>query len=124
LQRQTPRQTIRPVGAREERLGANEALFREVNERVAEVAEQFLAGGTPATVNFSCECGDRACTEQIAMTVDEYEAVRAEATQFAVAPGHEVPDIEHVVARHPSYFVVEKHDPDSEEVARETDPRT
>ena len=114
----------RPVGAREERLGANEALFREVNERVAEVAEQFLAGETPATVNFSCECGDLACTEQVAMTVDEYEAVRAKATQFAVAPGHEIPDIERVVARQPTYFVVEKQDPDAEEVARETDPRT
>jgi hypothetical protein len=112
------------VGAREERLGANEALFREVNERVAEVAEQFIAGETPATINFSCECGDGACAEQIAMTVDEYEAVRAEATHFAVAPGHEVLDIERVVARHPTYFVVEKQDPDAEEVARRTDPRT
>ena len=110
------------MGAREERLGANEALFREVNERVAEVAEQFLAGETPA--NFSCECGDRACAEQIAMTLGEYEALRAKATRFAVAPGHEVPDIERVVARHPSYFVVEKQDPDAEEVARKTDPRS
>lgn len=110
------------MGAREERLGANEALFREVNERVAEVAEQFLAGETP--VNFSCECGDRACAEQIAMTLGEYEAVRAKATRFAVAPGHEIPDIERVVARHPNYLVVEKQDPDAEGVARETDPRT
>jgi hypothetical protein len=112
------------MGAREERLGANEALFREVNERVAEVAEQFLAGETPATVNFSCECGDGACVEKMAMSVGEYEAVRAEATQFAVVPGHEVPDIERVVARHPNYFVVQKQDPDAEEIARETDPRT
>jgi hypothetical protein len=29
------------VGAREESLAGNEALFREVNERVAEVATQF-----------------------------------------------------------------------------------
>jgi hypothetical protein len=41
-----------------------------------------------------------------------------------VAPGHEIPDIERVVARHPSYFVVEKQDPDAAEVARESDPRT
>jgi hypothetical protein len=109
------------MGAREERLGANEALFREVNERVAQVAEQFTEGGH---VNFSCECGDRACAEQIPMTVGDYEAVRAEATHFAVAPGHEVPDIERVVSRRPTYFVVEKQDPDAEEVARDTDPRT
>jgi hypothetical protein len=30
------------MGAREERLAGNEALFREVNERVAEVAEHFI----------------------------------------------------------------------------------
>jgi hypothetical protein len=109
------------VGAREERLGANEALFREVNERVAEVAEQFMAGETH--VDFSCECGNRGCAEQIGMTLGEYEAVRAEAIRFAVVPGHEVPDIERVVERHLNYVVVEKHDPDAEEVARETDPR-
>jgi hypothetical protein len=110
------------VGAREERLGANEALFREVNERVAEVAEQFNTGET--RVGFSCECGSRECVEQIAMSVAEYEAVRAEATQFAVVPGHEVPDIERVVARHPNYVVVKKEDADAVEVAVETDPRT
>jgi hypothetical protein len=121
LQDRRQRQTIRPVGAREERLGANEALFREVNERVAEVAEQFMAGGT--RVDFSCECGNRGCAEQIAMTLGEYEALRADATHFVVVPGHEVPDIERVVERHAHYLVVEKQDPDAEEVARETDPR-
>jgi hypothetical protein len=110
------------MGAREERLGANEALFREVNERVAEVAEEFIAAEGP--VEFSCECGDGACAEKITMTVDEYEAVRAKATLFAVVPGHEVPDIERVVERHPNYLVVEKQDPDAEEVARETDQQT
>ena len=113
------------MGAREERLGANEALFREVNERVAEVAERFIAGDTPdSRFDFNCECGDRDCAEQIALTVAEYEAVRAEATRFAVVPGHEVPDIERVVERHSNYLVVEKEDPDAEDVARETDPRT
>jgi hypothetical protein len=35
-----------------------------------------------------------------------------------------VPDIEHVVDRHPNYLVVEKEDDDAEAVARESDPRT
>jgi len=112
------------VGEREERLGANEALFREVNERVAEVAEQFVADDTrDSRYSFSCECGDRACAEQVALTTAEYEAVRAEATRFVLVPGHEVPDLEQVVERHPDYLVVEKSDPDAEHVARETDPR-
>jgi maleate cis-trans isomerase len=112
------------VGAREERLGANEALFREVNERVAEAAQQFVADESQGPINFSCECGSAACTKQIAMTVTEYETVRAKGTRFAVVRGHEILEIEHVVERHPNYLVVEKLDPDAERVARETDPRT
>jgi hypothetical protein len=113
------------VGAREKRLGENEALFREVNERVAEVAEEFLEIGARDTpVEFSCECGAADCTEQMPLTLVEYEAVRAEPTRFAVVPGHEVLDIERVVDRHPNYLVVEKRDDDAEEVARESDPRT
>jgi hypothetical protein len=118
-------QRIAPVGGREERLGENEALFREVNERIAEVAEEFLEIGARDTpVEFNCECGAPDCTEQISLTIVEYEALRAEPTRFAVVPGHEVSDIERVVDRRPEYLVVEKSDDDAEEVARESDPRT
>jgi hypothetical protein len=113
------------MGAREERLAGNEALFREVNERVAEVAENFVQVETHSEpVEFSCECGRADCMEQIAMTLVEYEAVRHAPTRFAVVPGHEVPDIERVVDRQSNYLVVEKQDDDAAEVARETDPRT
>jgi hypothetical protein len=113
------------VGARDERLAGNEALFREVNERVAGVAEQFVeVESTAESFKFTCECGRAACTEQIAMTLVEYEALRAVPTHFAVVDGHELPEVERVVERHPSYLVVEKQDEEAEQVARETDPRT
>jgi hypothetical protein len=113
------------VGAREERLAGNEALFREVNERVAGVAEAFIdVERTADPVEFSCECGRATCAEQIAMSLTAYEEVRAVPTRFAVVPGHEVPDIERVVERNPAYLVIEKEDDDAEQVARETDPRT
>ena len=113
------------MGAREERLAGNEALFREVNERVAEVAEAFVeVEATADPVTFNCECGRATCTEQIAMTLIEYERVRALPTHFAVAPGHELPEVERVVEQHPNYLVVEKQEDDAEQVARETDPRT
>jgi hypothetical protein len=113
------------VGARDERLAGNEALFREVNERVAEVAEDFVELETTADpVEFTCECGRATCTEPVAMTLVEYEALRAAPTHFAVVDGHELPEIERVVERHPGYLVVEKQDDDAEQVARETDPRT
>jgi hypothetical protein len=113
-----------PVGEREKRLARNEELYREVNERVAEVAEQLLEVGTHTPVGFICECAAADCTEQIPMTsLAEYEAIRAEPTRFAVVPGHELPEIESVVERHPAYLVVEKREEEAEEVARETDPR-
>ena len=76
------------MGARDERLAGNEALFREVNERVAGVAEHFEVESTADPVKFTCECGRATCTEQIAMTLVEYEALRAMPTHFAVVPGH------------------------------------
>jgi len=114
-----------PVGAREERLAQNEALFREVNERVAEVATHFIEVETKGeAVEFVCECGRKDCAEPITMTVGEYQAIRAESTRFGVVPAHALPEVETVVERHPTYVVVEKRDPDAREVARETDPRT
>jgi hypothetical protein len=113
------------VSARDERLAGNEALFREVNERVAEVATHFIDVETHTErVDFTCECGRAVCAEPITMTIAEYEAIRAKSTHFAVAPKHEQPEIEIVIERRPTYFVVEKRDPDAQEIARETDPRT
>ena len=115
----------RAVGEREERLAGNEALFREVNERIAEVVEHFVeVESTADPAKFNCECGNPTCTEQVAMTLVEYEAVRAVPTHFAVVAGHELPEIEQIVERHPNYLVVEKQEEDAEQVARETDPRT
>jgi hypothetical protein len=112
------------VGARDERLAGNEALFREVNERVAEVATNFVEVETHTEpVDFTCECGRAACAEPIPMTMVEYEAIRAKSTHFAVVPEHEQPEIEIVIERHPTYVVVEKREEEAQEIARETDPR-
>jgi hypothetical protein len=112
------------VGAREERLAGNEALFREVNERVAEVATRYEVETHTRAVDFTCECGRIDCSETVMMTIAEYEAIRGHSTHFGVVPEHEQPEIESVIERHPSYFVVEKREQDAQEVARETDPRT
>jgi hypothetical protein len=113
------------MSARDERIGVNEALFREVNERVAEVATHFIEDEADTEqVNFTCECGRPDCAEPITMTLVEYEAIRAESTHFGVVPEHEQPEIETVIRRFPTYFVVEKREQEAQEVARETDPRT
>lgn len=42
------------------------------------------------------------------MSATEYEVVRRVPTHFAIAPGHEIADVEHVVERTSRYVVVAK----------------
>ena len=106
------------MGSREERVGKNEALFREVNERIREITTWDTGA------EFLCECGDPDCTQPIVMTVEEYEAVRSRPTRFVIVPGHEVPDLERVVERTDRFAVVEKLPGKPTTIAVETDPRT
>ena len=57
------------------------------------------------------------------MTVAEYENVRSDPTHFAVLPGHEVLDLEEVVARNDRFLVVRKK-AGAAEVAAQLDPRS
>ena len=75
---------------RKDRLTRNEALFREVNERVEEVGER--AGLD--IIDFICECGDADCTAAISLTESEYEQIRTDPVLFAILPGHAIPEIE------------------------------
>jgi hypothetical protein len=103
------------------RIGANEALFRAVNDEVRNLSESFP---TPASVMSAiCECGDSGCIERFDIPLDDYEQLRADSTLFAVRPGHEIPDVEAVVERHDEYWVVRKRDGLPALVAVETDLR-
>jgi hypothetical protein len=108
-----------PTQEREARISLNEALFREVNERIEDLADKFNIGVLDAV----CECGDAACAERIEISHEDYEAMRADPTRFAVVPGHELPDVEHVVERRKGYVVVAKDPGVPAEVARAADPR-
>jgi hypothetical protein len=105
---------------REERIARNEALFREVNERVKLVHDQIDLGGE--TIQVLCECGDDDCVEEIEISAVEYERVRTDSRQFLLAPGHVSPDVETVVAEGEGYEVARKH-PAEAELADKTDPR-
>jgi hypothetical protein len=110
------------MGAREERIGLNEAVFREVNERIEDLAETFDL--TSEQLDLVCECGDAACVQRITMSHGEYEQLRAESHLFAVYPGHEIPDVERVVDKRKGYDVVEKYKGVPEAIAEQTDPRS
>ena len=97
-----------------------EALFRDVNERIAESAERFEASST----QFVCECADPNCTHRLEATLNEYEDVRSDGATFMLAPGHEHADIERVVERRSRFNVVEKVHETVRETVRRLNPRT
>jgi hypothetical protein len=97
------------------RIGLNEAMFREVNERISELAEGFNIGVLDAV----CECGDAECFDRIRIPHADYAALRADPLKFAVVPGHELPDVEHVVEERQGYLVIAKDPGIAAQVARE-----
>jgi hypothetical protein len=105
------------MDARAERVGKNEAVFREVNERINDVTRENAS-------EYLCECANATCTETIQMTVSDYENVRSVPTHFAVLPGHELPDLEEVVARNEGFLVVRKKAGAAAALATELDPRS
>jgi len=100
-----------------ERIARNEALFREVNERVREVQ-----GGREGWTGFLCECGRVDCTSTVDLDLAEYEQARADPTTFIVLPGHDIPAVEERLQTADRYVVVRKLATESE-IALETDRR-
>src|SRR5215208_3858935 len=88
-----PSGRIPGVQPRLERQARNEALVREVNERIDDLdREAEECGATPEglTYGFHCECGrEGGCEKVVWMTLAEYEVVRQQDDRFTLAPGHE-----------------------------------
>ena len=104
-----------------EREARNQALFREVNERIEQVGESF---GTDGPSSFVCECGNRECTQTIDVSRPEYERVRAHASRFVVALNHENPEAESIIEQNSRFAIVETYAGAASRIARESDPRS
>jgi hypothetical protein len=98
------------------RAAQNQSLFREVNERIEDLAS------SAAFSDFICECVNEACDQNVHLTVEEYEAIRGDGNRFFVVPGHEVPAVEVTVEANDRYVVVSKLSPGGE-VAEGLNPR-
>ena len=61
-----------------ERLARNQALFREVNERVEKIA------GDNNAVEFVCERSNTECIESVELTLAAYERIRSNSTWFVI----------------------------------------
>jgi hypothetical protein len=109
-----------PASERHIRAAKNESLFREINERIAELNEAFEP--ILPVSEWICECADQTCIEPLPMAFEAYEEIRRHPARFAVRPGHELPDLERVVEEHDGYLVVEKIGI-AQDIAARHDPR-
>jgi hypothetical protein len=86
------------------RAARNQALFREVNERIEQLGETFDLD----PLQLVCECADIYCSRLLPMSAAAYWETRADPTTFIVLPGHIVPNIEYPVHSTEDYVIVKK----------------
>lgn len=109
------------MSERELKIAHTEALFRDVNERIAESAKRFNSDAT----DFVCECADPECADRVHATIEVYEQVRADATRFLLVPGDEDIEVERVVKRpHRRLAIVKKVNEIVARRVRRLDPRS
>jgi hypothetical protein len=108
---------------REVRAAENQSLFREVNERVKDLNVRFSF--VTKVGDWICECANDTCFEHLALSADEYEAIRQDGASFVVATSdeHVWPDVERVSERNTRYWVVEMNDR-AGELAKRANPRS
>jgi hypothetical protein len=91
---------------RRQRLAENQALFREINERIGASAEE--QGADSHAYEFVCECSSLECFGRFELTLYEYGRVRERDQRFVVLNGHEQTDVEDVVERRGVVTIVAK----------------
>jgi hypothetical protein len=89
---------------KEEHIAKTESLFRDVNERIAEVSDRFDS----RDAQLMCECADPDCTDRIEVPLQEYDELREDGTRFVIDPDHVEPTVEKIVARRRGYAIVQK----------------
>jgi hypothetical protein len=100
------------------RMAENEAVFREYNEKATEKLqsarqeeqESEIAKKDEHNLHFYCEFSDEDCHERVALKPSEYNKHHQERDKFVVLPGHEVEEVENVIATYKSYIIVKKHE--------------
>jgi hypothetical protein len=109
--RETPEPVVRALARQAEtfvavprrrRIAETEELYRRLNVAIA----SLLDGGSGS---FLCECGNPLCNELIELGKADLEKLHATAGHYAVVPGHELPELESVVASGSGYAVVSKN---------------
>jgi hypothetical protein len=98
--------------SRENRVARNHALFRDVNERIYSLTEEFAShpADDGLSLAFVCECGNGNCTSQVLVETDDFSRIRAHPTHFVVLTGHELREVEQVIEAYGHDVVVERRE--------------
>jgi hypothetical protein len=94
------------VGVRDQRLGENQRLFRNANERLVERVNNLDFDG--ASIPFLCECADADCLGRIDLTLSQYREVRSESDCYVILPEHPTIESQRVVEDKGHFHVVRK----------------
>ena len=110
-----------------ERNAEKQNRYREVNERVAEVYREFVAGAegelASGVLELLCECGQQApCGKRVRVSPEMYEHVRSDPTTFILYPGHDITAVEAMIERGDG-FLIARNIGRAAEIARAADPR-
>jgi hypothetical protein len=110
------------VSGSAERKALNEGVFRDANEKLEQRARLVLDGDDTSPVPFFCECPQKDCRAIVLLSLEEYEAVRANPRGGLAAIGHDDPSIEKLLYETDRFVVTEKFGK-AGEVHAEHDPR-
>ena len=91
---------------RELRAAQNQMMFRSVNDRIMEAGEKV--GDSTEGLDFSCECADDMCVEKIRLSPHQFLGIESEVNRFIVLRGHELPEVEDVIAERDGFLIVSK----------------
>ena len=86
----------------------NHKLFREVNERIAELWNAFDEREEPLSI--VCECWRVGCMERGSVPLDVYSRARDSIDLFVVVRGHDDPAYEQTVEDHGGFVIVKPHE--------------
>jgi hypothetical protein len=123
LRARDAKRSVVEMSENQRRKAANEAVFRDVNERIESLQRGFAAVERQP-LHIVCECDRLDCADQLSVDLDVYEKTRSDSSLFLVRRGHEDGSVEDIVDTGSDYIIVRKLPGDPEQIAELTDPRT
>jgi hypothetical protein len=105
----TPEPIVRELGRhpefmtmpREIRILETEEFYRQINDVIAK-------NGRRDDKAYMCECANVYCNVSMDVSTEDIEVLHSVPGYYIILPGHEIPDVEHVVSTTEKYAIVVK----------------